>query len=367
MSYAIAPTFESNKIGVRRVYTLGMFRTLGDDLSDQMISDGYDPVIIGNLVALGATDAQLQALYDNYGAGTPEFNAAAGALQASLTPSGSIFDSSPAATSISNLLLNPTTAAPGQAIQNTVSSIISTSLGSFDLSLTSTWNSIVSMIHQTGTNLSALAATGDQQAITYKAQYNAAVAQFASAWQQAFNTTSPIATLSGIGDFSSTATTAIIVIAGTAMAATVGLPITAIVAGVLGTMYLINQYLQNSHAQIAVQQTVANTASAQAATQATVATTTQTTIASLQQQYNSVIAQMNALPATSTTQRAQLQAQAQSILSAISSLSGQLVTATTPPAASPASSTTLWLENNWGYFAAVLLAMVVLPPLVRKL
>jgi hypothetical protein len=86
MSYATAPTFEANKIGVRRVYTLGDFRGMGDvnDTAQGMIGEGYDPNVIYPLVSFGATDVQLQNLWNNYGAGTPEFNAAENGLLAYL-------------------------------------------------------------------------------------------------------------------------------------------------------------------------------------------------------------------------------------------------------------------------------------------
>jgi hypothetical protein len=85
VSYAIAPTFEANKIGVRRAYTLGDFRGAPDALALQMIQDGYDISTITTLADNNVTDAQLQNLYDNYGAGTPEFAAAANALVVQLS------------------------------------------------------------------------------------------------------------------------------------------------------------------------------------------------------------------------------------------------------------------------------------------
>lgn len=106
--------------GVRRLQTLGALWGLGltgSAVGDDMVANGYNSVIIGNLVAAGATETQLQYLYDNYGAGTPEFGQAATQLQASLSPSGSIFDLNPTVTAISSSVINPTAATPGAAMQ----------------------------------------------------------------------------------------------------------------------------------------------------------------------------------------------------------------------------------------------------------
>ena len=67
---------------MRRVYTFG---GAPDDLALQMIADGYDISMITTLADNNVSDAQLQNLYDNYGAGTPEFATAANALLAQLT------------------------------------------------------------------------------------------------------------------------------------------------------------------------------------------------------------------------------------------------------------------------------------------
>jgi len=117
MSYAIAPTFESNRIGVRRVYTLA---GAPDDLALQMIADGYDISMITTLADNNVSDAQLQNLYDNYGAGTPEFALAANALLAQLTGGAAGGTISPGTSPV----LTPT------VIPTTISSVTPTSAGS---------------------------------------------------------------------------------------------------------------------------------------------------------------------------------------------------------------------------------------------
>jgi len=69
MSYATMPTFEGNRLGVRRLSTLsGLygFRGLGDAAQDalvqQLTSAGYDPGDIQTLIVMGATDNDLANL-----------------------------------------------------------------------------------------------------------------------------------------------------------------------------------------------------------------------------------------------------------------------------------------------------------------
>jgi hypothetical protein len=84
MSVSIFPTF--NNTGVRNlslrsglggVPCLAGFST---DILTGMITDGYDPSVLNALFAANASDAQMQSLWDNYGAGTPEFANAASLL-----------------------------------------------------------------------------------------------------------------------------------------------------------------------------------------------------------------------------------------------------------------------------------------------
>ena len=56
---------------------------LGDSAADNtatgMVNEGYDPNVVYPLVSAGATSAQLQDLWNNYGANTPEFSTGASA------------------------------------------------------------------------------------------------------------------------------------------------------------------------------------------------------------------------------------------------------------------------------------------------
>lgn len=84
MSVNAFPTF--NNTGVRNlslrsglggVPCLAGFST---DILTGMLNDGYDPSILNLLFAANASDAQMQSLWDNYGAGTSEFAQAASSL-----------------------------------------------------------------------------------------------------------------------------------------------------------------------------------------------------------------------------------------------------------------------------------------------
>jgi len=81
MSYSLIPT--TNNTGVRNlslrsglggVPCLNGFST---DILTGMIGEGYDPSMLNALFAANASDAQMQTLWDRYGAGTPEFTNAA--------------------------------------------------------------------------------------------------------------------------------------------------------------------------------------------------------------------------------------------------------------------------------------------------
>jgi hypothetical protein len=63
MSASSIPTVYN--MGVKRLTTLGGLGALSD-VAQGMISEGYNAGIINNLVQAGATDAQLQYLWDNY-------------------------------------------------------------------------------------------------------------------------------------------------------------------------------------------------------------------------------------------------------------------------------------------------------------
>jgi hypothetical protein len=344
MSYAIAPTFEANKIGVRRVYTLsskgGGLGGAPDALALQMISDGYDISTITTLTDNNATDAQLQFLYDNYGAGSPEFAAAANQLLAQLTggPTGGAI--SPGTTPITMQ-----TSAAGTAY-GAASSIISVAGQTFDLTQEVAWNSLASMISSWQQQIQQIAAQSpnDPGTVANVAQFNTNITQFANYYQQAMGSSTSPSSMPAI----STVTLGIIPVI-----AIVG--IVAIVAGLVAGMYAIYQYFQAKKVQ----------------TSATIASQQQA-VTGVQASANNLITQANALtaqataPGVPTATSSALLAQAASLRTQAGALLGQTVVATTPgPAVS--STLTTWFTQNWIGVAAVIIGIAVLPGLVKKL
>jgi hypothetical protein len=185
MSNTIIST--ANTTGVRRLRTLGEWALLDgapSSLALQMIQDGYDISVITTLADLGATDAQLQYLYDNYGAGTAEFAQAANQLQVQLSGRAG------------------GTVSPGA--QAPVPTTISTAFGVYDLLQQSSWDAINSLFVAAQQRLQALAAKlpGDPDVRAMVGEFNGYVAQWANYYQQAVgNAPSPSAqvTLGALG------------------------------------------------------------------------------------------------------------------------------------------------------------------------
>lgn len=69
---------------VLRLAGLGMLEA-SPDIIEGMIGEGYDPSVINMLATAGASDSQLQSLWNVYGAGTQEFAEAASELLFLLT------------------------------------------------------------------------------------------------------------------------------------------------------------------------------------------------------------------------------------------------------------------------------------------
>lgn len=90
MSWSYFPTV--NNTGVKNLRTLGGFST---GILTGMIGEGYDPSVLNSLFAAGATDAQMQSLWDNYGAGTDEFANASSILLMQLRGGGGGASSAP--------------------------------------------------------------------------------------------------------------------------------------------------------------------------------------------------------------------------------------------------------------------------------
>jgi hypothetical protein len=231
MSYAIAPTFEGNFMGIRRMGTLKgaghMLSGLGDALADQyaalLVAGGVDPSLVSMLQLNGASSDQLAAVYD-----------------------GSIDATS---------LLNQLTGAQGpsnpSSPQNPIPTTISTAFGLYDLSQQSAWNAINSLFTSTQQNLTVLARQfpNDADVISHVSDFNSKVTQWAGYYQQAFGSSPspmPVVTLSGLGF-------APII---------VGAAVVAGVATLVYFLYTVNQWIASRNASTAVtaQQTQNQTA-----------------------------------------------------------------------------------------------------------
>lgn len=169
MSNTIIST--SNTTGVRRLRTLGEWAMLGgapSSLALQMIQDGYDISVITTLADNNVTDAQLQYLYDTYGAGSAEFAQAANVLLAQLTGG------------MAGGTVSPGSSAP-------VPTTISTAFGVYDLTQQSSWDAINSLFVAAQQRLQSLAARlpGDPDVISMVGQFNSQVAQWSNYYQQA--------------------------------------------------------------------------------------------------------------------------------------------------------------------------------------
>lgn len=309
------------------------------DTITALVSNGYDPGWVNTAVAMGATDEQLLAL--PYPVGPDEMAAAEAQLMGQL---GGVSPATGSSMSTAPLFQ-----------QQVASAVISSSFGSLDLSSVGIWQQIAGYFNQVGAALQRLAASGDSQAQAYKSQYNSLLSQFNSVWNAAMpNSSAGISTLSGMGDVSTLATTSVIVIAGTAVALTVGLPITLTVGSILAGLYVIYQYVQSKNAATAVTQTQANTQAAAAASSAS-------TIASMQAQAKTLQNQAIGIQGSNPTLAAQYTAQANTLLGQAAALSGQLTSA------SGVSNWSLWLQNNWMLLAIAAVAVVAVPPLIKKL
>lgn len=338
MSYAIAPTFEANKIGVRRVYTLS---GAPDALALQMIADGYDISVITSLTDANVTDAQLQNLYDNYGAGTPEFATAA------------------------NLLLTQLTGGPGGAAsavgfpQGAIPQIQTDLMGTIDLSLKSTWDAIGAQFSTIGNQLNAVAAqnSNDPTVIQMKAQYNSLASQFGQAWSTVFNSVSPIHTLGTWEDIA--VTSGIVILGGIAIGSGVGIPLVATIGTILAGLYVIGKYINSKNAQTAVAQT-------QATTQSAVFTGAQAAVNALIADAQAKLLKSNQ-PGISPAEKASLQQQYSQEMQQASTQQAQILTSASAVSGQIPGTLSAWFTQNWIAVAAVILGIAVLPGLVKKL
>jgi hypothetical protein len=325
MSYAAAPTFESNRLGSRnlsvlsgvggstlRGWGLGGFST---DILTGMMNEGYDPSVLNALLAAGATDAQMQSLWDNTAAGSPQFASSANSLLSSLTggPGGAA-------------------SAPGYP-QAAVPTTVSSAFGTYDLTQEASWNAIASLFSQVQQllNQTAQLAPRDADTIANVTQFNSLVVQWAGYYQQAFGSAPgslPMASIPSSGLGALGVIPVVVVVA-----------LVAGVAGLLTALYGIYQWTQVKKAQITANQQVQSQA-----------------ITAAQAQANNLMAQAATLDKTNPTLAAQLRTQA-------SQLMGQTITATNP---NPPGALTSWFTSNWAAVAAVVALLVIAPPLIKK-
>lgn len=360
MSYAIAPTFEANKIGVRRVYTLGMFRGLDgapSALALQMISDGYDISTITTLADNNVTDAQLQYLYDNFGAGTPEFASAANAILQQITSASGAVPSSSGAVSPGTSQTPMQTSAAG-AVYGAVSTVVQNPFGGdLDLTLEASWNAISGYFTtvQQAWNSAVQAQGGkpDADTINQVANFNQLVAEWAGYYQKAMGSApSPVPMVSVTG------------LSGTLgvvpVALVLGIAGIAAVAALLATLFISYQNAITKRAQItanAATQQAANTAATQLAS---------TTSTNLLTQANALTTQATT-PGITAAQSQALLAQAAQLRAQAGAVTTSAITATTAVAPSSTSALSTWFTQNWVGVAAVILGIAVLPGLVKKL
>jgi hypothetical protein len=231
MSVTIMPN--AINTGVRRLTPLlSGFESWGLGASPDIIAamtalgpdGGYDPATINSLVAAGATDAQLQNLWDNYGAGTPEFAFAANQLLQVLT-------GRPGATGGGGY--------PSAAIPSTVS----TAFGIYDLSQQWAWDQINSQLSSVRDQINQVGrlAPKDPDVVQHVRDFNARVGEFAGYYQQLFGnapSTIPFASTLGVLGLAPLVIPAAIIAA---------------VVAIIAIAYSYSQWAQTKRAQIAAQ------------------------------------------------------------------------------------------------------------------
>jgi hypothetical protein len=322
MSYAIAPTFESNRLGLRPVALSGLWGlgTAADqDTINELVAAGYDPATISTLALLGATNEQLQAL--PYPADSGTRAAAASNLMNQL--GGGL--AAPGA---------PATSA-GSYPQSAQPTTISTAFGIYDLTQEDSWNAISSLFTQVQQLINQVAqqAPNDPDVVDHVQKFNSLVLKWAGYYQQAFGSAPsplPLASIPGGGSLSGTL-------------GFIPIAIAALVAGgivvLLAALYGIYQWAQTKKAQIA--------ATSQTQQQATTGA---------QNAANQLLQQAQAVQASNPQLATQLRSQAAALI-------GQTVSATSPQT----GALTSWFTQNWGAIAAVIALLVLSPPLIKKL
>jgi hypothetical protein len=312
-------------MGVRRLRTLGVYsRTIGTppdpDTIAELVANGYDASILATAEALGVTDETLLALPYGLGVSGDEISQAEQQLLAQLggaaPPVGA-----------------PATAAPSYPAGAVPQYMVNTAFGTLDLLQESTWNQIAALFQQAQQQLQAVAkaSPNDNDVISQVNTFNSLVAQFSDAWNKVFGSapsSMPMVSLSGLGILP--------LIAVTAVAA-------AVVAVCYG-LYLLFQWLTNRS------QTAAQTQQQQQGMAALQSTGAQQLAAAKAALASGNTALYNQLMAAYNQTQATLQK-----------------TASTTPTTATAQNWSLWFQQNWGYIAAAFAAIVILPPLMKKI
>lgn len=321
---AVAPLSMRSRRRTGGYFVLGGLGASADIISG-MISEGYDPSVISTLAAAGASDDQLQALWDNFGAGTSDFANAANSLLTQLTHGPGGAASSPSYP------------------QSTVPTTVSTAFGVYDLTQESSWNAINSIFVGVANELNAVATKfpGDATTAQQIQGFNQTVMQWAGYYDQMFGySPSPLPLASTTGAPTLSGMRGLGVFPVLAVAA-----LAAAVIAALAIAYSYHQWAQTKLAQSAVQATQAATAQ-----QVSTAATTQA---------NALLTQAAAAQAAGNTSLAtSLRSQAAALMSPTITAAGLAV--------SPTAGTQLasFFTANWMYIALAIGAIVVLPNLV---
>jgi hypothetical protein len=329
MNTIIPTVFHS---GVKRLRTLngpsasmlyGLGAAVSQDTLDGMAAEGYDMGMIDTLVSMGATNEQLVGLWNNYGANTQEFGVAAANLMNQL--GGAQAGAGRPASSA------------GSYPQSAVPTTVSTAFGVYDLTQQASWDALTGQFIAVQQQLNALAqmAPRDADVIQMVQNFNSLVGQWASYYDQAFGSAPsnlPLASIPTLGAL--TLGVAPLVIAGIAAA----------VVALLAALYLLKQNIAAKKALV----------EAQGVTQAQASTGT---LANTAQQLQTQIAAANAAGNTALAQ--QLMSQYNATISAIGKVA---------PGPLPAGtlSFSAWFQQNWGYLALLLGAVVILPAAMGK-
>lgn len=313
MSTALATT--RNTLGFRTLKGLG---AADPDLVAQIIADGYDPGTINTLVAMGVTDDQLENMVLDGTDPATLVNQLGGALPAA----------------------GGNAAQAGSYPQSAVPSTISTAWGVYDLTQDSAWMAMLSVLNGVKNDLQAVAVKfpNDADTAQHIQDFNSQVLEFAGYYQEAFGAAPspiPLASTTGLGRMSGLGVVPLVFVAGVAVA----------IAAILAAAYAYHQWAQVKLAQIA--------APAAAAT-ATAQQTTTATQAALTTQYQGLVAagQGNS-------------PQAQQLLSTINALAA--ATPATPGSSLLPTNWTLWFQQNMGLIFAGFAAVIILPPVIKKL